>query len=207
MECIEPRSSWRSPSTATAGARSLAWTLAPRPLGGRDRLDRVPAQAGGARLARRQSRIRQGAVRHLAALPAALHARRAGSRRQAGPSRRCQWRQVSDQLPAQGAQARDPEGRGRDRRPGVHELPQGPPDEDPLHQSADVSTARSSVAPSSSASSPTRRPSPAWSAPSSWSRTTSGPCSAPARWLWKRWCHWATIRSSSYPPGLPNHTG
>jgi putative transposase len=43
-----------------------------------------------------------------------------------------------------------------------------------------ASTARSSAGPRSSASSPTRPPSPAWSALSSWNRTTSGPSSAPA---------------------------
>ena len=44
----------------------------------------------------------------------------------------------------------------------------------------DVSTARSSDAPMSSASSPTRMPSSAWSAPSCSNRTMNGRCNAPA---------------------------
>lgn len=41
---------------------------------------------------------------------------------------------------------------------------------------SNASTARSSAAPRSSAFSPTRPPSPDWSAPSSWNRTTNGRC-------------------------------
>ena len=45
---------------------------------------------------------------------------------------------------------------------------------------SNVSMARSSAAPMSSESSPTRPQSPASSVPSSWSRATNGPSSAPA---------------------------
>ena len=53
----------------------------------------------------------------------------------------------------------------------------GPRSTRPTRSSA--STARSSAAPRSWASSPTKPPSPAWSARSYSSRTTNGPCSAP----------------------------
>ena len=97
-----------------------------RHLGGRDHLDRVPAQAHPPRPARRQARHlrcprrhqggrRQGAQRHLAALPRPLHAQRAGACRQERPARRLrlhrhrlrpgdaeaastQWRAVADQI-------------------------------------------------------------------------------------------------------------
>ena len=96
------------------------------PVRGRDVLDRVSAQARAARPARRQAgRVRrprghqgyrsQGAQRHLAALPRALHAQRAGTCRQEWTTRRfrfhchrvcqddaeaarAQWRRVADQL-------------------------------------------------------------------------------------------------------------
>ena len=99
------------------------------PLGSRDILGRVPAQAGASRPARRQARHlrrprgaegrrRQGSRRLLATLPRPLHAQRAGARQQERPPRRLglhrhrfrarpdadaarkQWRNVADQLRA-----------------------------------------------------------------------------------------------------------
>ena len=70
-----------------------------RPVGGRDLLDRLPAQARPPRPARRQARHlrrprgaegrdRQDPQRHLAALPRPLHAQRARPCRQERPARR-----------------------------------------------------------------------------------------------------------------------
>ena len=82
--------------------------------------------------------------RHLAALPRPLHAQCPGACRQERPARRLRLhrhrlrpgRRRGRQgavahgrrsAPAEAAQARRPHGRGRDRRPRLHELPQGPP--------------------------------------------------------------------------------
>jgi hypothetical protein len=74
--------------------------------------------------------------------------------------------------PADAAQAGRPDGRERDRRAGLHDLPAGPPHQAALHPPTrpSASTARSSGAPMSSASSRTSRRSPAWSGPSCSSR-------------------------------------
>ena len=140
----------------------------------------------------------EGPQRHLAALPRPLHAQRAGPCRQERPARRLglhrhrlrpgrrRGRQGAvaprrRPAPPQGPEARRPDGRGRDRRARLHDLPgrsTGPSCTRPTRSSG--STARSSAAPRSSASSPTRPPSPASSAPSCSSRTTNGPSSAPA---------------------------
>ena len=145
-----------------------------------------------------EGRDRQGAQRHLAALPRALHAQRPGACRQDAAARRlrldrhrlrpgrCRGRPQAvapgrrSAAPA-GAEARRPDGRRRGRRAGLHELPRSstaPRSTAPTRSNG--STARSSGAPTSSASSPTRLPSSASSAPCCSSRTTNGPCSAPA---------------------------
>ena len=128
-----------------------------RSLRSRDLLDRLPAQARPARPerceARRLRRSRghqggglEGAQRDLAALPRALHAQRPRSCRAKRTARRlglhrhglrpgrCRGRQGAvapcrRPAPAQGPQARKPDGRGRGRRPRLHDLPRRPPDE------------------------------------------------------------------------------
>ena len=93
---------------------------------------------------------------------------------------RAQWRQVADQLrpkvPKLAALMDDAEtdvlafmSFPKDHRPKIHST-----------NLWNGSTARSSAAPRWSASSPTRPPSRVWSAPFCSSRTTNGPCSAPA---------------------------
>ena len=175
-----------------------------RRVGGRDLLDRVPALAGPARSARRPARdLRrpQGSEgrgdpdprRHMAALPRALRPQPAGPCRQAGPARRLRLRRhrlrpggrrqregpvAPGRRPAQaqGAQAGRSHGRSRARRPRLHELPQGAPPEVALHKpDRTASMPRSSAAPTSSVSFPTKPPSHGSSAPSFSSRTTSGP--------------------------------
>ena len=97
-----------------------------RRLGGRDLLDRVPAQAHAARPGRRQAghlrrprrhqgRGEQGVQRHLAALPRPLHAQRPAHAGKSGrrvvsafiatafaqddaEAAKAQWRQVADQV-------------------------------------------------------------------------------------------------------------
>ena len=92
-------------------------------------------------------------------------------------SAKAQWRQVADHLcaPASQTLARS-HGRGRARRARLHELPQGAPPEDCTPQTrSNGSMPRSSAAPTSSVSFPTKPPSHGSSAPSFSSRTTSGP--------------------------------
>ena len=108
--------------------------------------------------------------------------RRRGGERPVAPGRRS--------AQAQGAEARRPHGRGRARHPGLHDLPQRAPPEAALDQPDRVAACRdqaphqrrrrsaggpSTGRPASPPHSPTRTPSPDWSAPSCSSRTTSGP--------------------------------
>ena len=55
---------------------------------------------------------------------------------------RSQWRQVADQIRPKVRQTSRPDGRGGNRRARLYELPQGPPAEDPLDQSAGTAKRR-----------------------------------------------------------------
>lgn len=70
-----------------------------------------------------------------------------------------------------------------------------------------VSTARSSAGPRSSASSPTRPPSPGSLAPSCSNRTMNGPSSAPATSSWKASLRSGMIPSSACPPWQTDQPG
>ena len=71
--------------------------------------------------------------------------------------------------------------RGRGGRARLYGFPHGASGQDPLEPTLwSASAARLSGAPRWSASSPTKQPSTAWSAPYYRSRTTNGRCSAPA---------------------------
>ena len=101
---------------------------------------------------RHQGRRHQGALRHLAALPRPLHAQRARPCRQeraagrvglhchrlrpgdAGSRERAMARGRRPD-PPEGPQARRHHGRRGDRRAGLHDLPQGAPDQAPQHES------------------------------------------------------------------------
>ena len=92
-----------------------------------------------------------------------------------------QWRKVADQLRPTLPKLAALMDESRDRRAGLHEpsrQPTGPSCTRSTRSSG--STARSSAAPTWSASSPTRPRSPAWSAPSCSSSPTSGRSSGPA---------------------------
>ncbi len=92
-----------------------------------------------------------------------------------------QWRKVADQLRPKLPKLAAFMDQAETDVLGLYGLPAkttGPSSTPPTRWSA--STARSSAAPRSSASSPTRPPSSAWSAPCSSSRTTNGPSSAAA---------------------------
>ena len=92
---------------------------------------------------------------------------------------RQQWRRVADQLRPKVPKLADPDGHGRARRAGLHGLPGRSTGSSSTPRTRwSASTARSSAGPRSSASSPTRLPSPASSARSCSNRTTSGPSSA-----------------------------
>ena len=151
----------------------------------------------------RRSRGHQGgcvrsALLHLAALPRPLHEDRAGTRRQdpaPGVSAfvgtafaqddevaaKAQWFRWPISCGPACPQARRLHGPGRDRRAGLHVLPQEAPAPSctPTIPSSGL-TARSSAEPRWSASSPTNLPSSGWSAPSCSNRTTSGPSSGHA---------------------------
>ena len=91
-------------------------------------------------------------------------------------SAKVQWRQARRPAQAQGAQAGSSHGRSRARRPRLHELSPGSTARNCTPQTrSNGSMPRSSVAPTSSVSFPTKPPSHGSSAPSFSSRTTSGP--------------------------------
>lgn len=118
-------------------------------------------------------RVGNSAASSLPSSPRVRLRRRRGRKSPMAPDRR--------PVALQAAQARRLPGRGRNRRTRLHDVPAAAPRQAALGQpNRAPPMARSSAAPRWSVSSPTRTPSPARSAPSCSSRTTSGPSSAPA---------------------------